>query len=867
MKPRKKSIIESTSKIPIHRCRHPYLLIHSIYRIHHALVIQITIMLQSFQTLLIAALSNSKNVGSIFCLVSSFHLLFTDAFVVRSARSYTYYNNNKYDSNNYNNLYNEIDNRIILMHGTTTKLYGGRSDDNRKKKPLRQRSTTNDVLSIQQQQNNNNDIVQIEYDIIRSPIVVDDNNNKKRSNNKSNCDNFYYGVIGSDDSGMGAIAGPIVTVSCCCVSDHESDNGNSIIPGVTDSKELSYEKCLDIYNQIVNHNSNNQHVSSSTTKNNINNIYWSYSIRTNEEIDQCKNVQQATMDSFVESIRNVTKQIVLDAACIDTKKNNSHNKMMFYSIVDGHKSPSSKDLSYTIQLDDDDTSTTICSDGSASNVTMIEFVSRPWKHADSIVYTVALASILARVIRQQYMDELIKLDNQSFVVYQLDQNGGYPTRQHIAALHQYGPSSIHRISCQPVYNVMQTVYYQEQQQHRQTLENEQRSAVVPNITNTTLYEQYSPFVDNSDDKQSPEKREISSSSSSSIRTSSVLSPSTQKTAASSSKKSFLSYSSNNMVLSKGRPLHGKQSFMEESSTIRRRITFGTMAAITAALNNNAIPMLSSSSNAMTIDKKTGIALPDIGEIESSVPKDWSTIENPIDDRKRALSRLDTTDDAIFYSNPRFVEHVDEQAVQIMTKYITNTALQSAASSSGVVDENDNTISVLDLCSSWTSHIDTTAVNNDLIRKKLLRRVAGLGMNEIELKANPVLTEFTVQDLNANPILPYPSNSFDVVLIQLSIDYLIRPLEVCQEIGRVLKPNGTVHILYSNRLFLSKAVAIWTGADDIDHTYTVASYLYFCEPNLFQNIRAIDLSVRNSRSKNIMGDPMYVVTCQKAQQIK
>ena len=144
----------------------------------------------------------------------------------------------------------------------------------------------------------------------------------------------------------------------------------------------------------------------------------------------------------------------------------------------------------------------------------------------------------------------------------------------------------------------------------------------------------------------------------------------------------------------------------------------------------------------------------------------------------------------------------------------------------------------------------------------LERVAGLGMNAKELQANKALTEWTVQDLNQRPVLPYADNSFDVVLCQLSIDYLNKPLEVCQEIGRVLKPGGTVHILFSNRLFLSKAVALWTGADDIDHTYTVACYPYFCQGGL-TDVQARDLSLRKGRDQRIVGDPLYVVTATKA----
>lgn len=59
----------------------------------------------------------------------------------------------------------------------------------------------------------------------------------------------------------------------------------------------------------------------------------------------------------------------------------------------------------------------------------------------------------------------------------------------------------------------------------------------------------------------------------------------------------------------------------------------------------------------------------------------------------------------------------------------------------------------------------------------------------------------------------------------------------------------------------QAVALWTGADDIDHTYTVACYLHFCNGG-FDNIQAKDLSIRKGRDKRIVGDPLYVVTAIK-----
>ena len=247
--------------------------------------------------------------------------------------------------------------------------------------------------------------------------------------------------------------------------------------------------------------------------------------------------------------------------------------------------------------------------------------------------------------------------------------------------------------------------------------------------------------------------------------------------------------------------------------------------------------------AMTTDKKTGIALPEVNDIENAVPKDWSIIDNPFEDSDKSIfGKLDSKPDSIFYADPRFVEHVDDNAVKSLTEYISNEAIQ----------EGDT---VLDLCSSWTSHY--VSDNN-----KKVERFSGLGMNAKELEANKILSDWVVQDLNIDPNVSYGDNTFDAIVCQLSIDYLTRPLDVMKEAGRILKPGGKIHILFSNRLFLQKAVGLWTGADDLDHVFYVASYLHFSGGD-FQNIAAKDLSKRN-RGKQIVGDPLYVVTAIKGQ---
>lgn len=98
------------------------------------------------------------------------------------------------------------------------------------------------------------------------------------------------------------------------------------------------------------------------------------------------------------------------------------------------------------------------------------------------------------------------------------------------------------------------------------------------------------------------------------------------------------------------------------------------------------------------------------------------------------------------------------------------------------------INILDLCSSWVSHVPTTAITVEQVN-----RFVGLGMNMEELEANKRLTERFVQDLNKNFTLPFENRIFDTVLLQLSIDYLIHPIEVMKEISRILQPNGTIII--------------------------------------------------------------------------
>eukprot|EP00741_Cyanophora_paradoxa_P007781 tig00001208_g7528.t1 len=221
---------------------------------------------------------------------------------------------------------------------------------------------------------------------------------------------------------------------------------------------------------------------------------------------------------------------------------------------------------------------------------------------------------------------------------------------------------------------------------------------------------------------------------------------------------------------------------------------------------------------------------------ATYPKEW-----PYDERD--FERYDETEDAAFYSLPRFVEHIDDGAIAALVAFYSAWLPKGG--------------DVLDICSSWTSHFPPGyAAAGD----RATRRISGMGMNEAELKANGDLTDFVVRDLNVDPSLPYPDASFDAVTCVVSVDYLTRPLEVFREVARVLRPGGRAAMVYSNRVFQTKAVSLWLQTGDLEHARIIGSFFHYAggfEPASFRDFSPRNLLGRRS------GDPLYVVTARRA----
>jgi SAM-dependent methyltransferase len=210
-------------------------------------------------------------------------------------------------------------------------------------------------------------------------------------------------------------------------------------------------------------------------------------------------------------------------------------------------------------------------------------------------------------------------------------------------------------------------------------------------------------------------------------------------------------------------------------------------------------------------------------------------------RPNDRTKLDDTDDKLFYSLPRFVTHVDEGFIQQLTDLYRQLLKPNTR--------------ILDLMSSWVSHLPEE-IN--------FSHIEGHGLNADELSRNSYLNHSFVQNLNDKPQLPLKDNDFDAVLNCVSVQYLQYPEAVFSEIHRVLKPGGVAIISFSNRMFYQKAIQAWRDASESGRVELVKGY--FTGISGFSTAEVIS---RQSSVPNFLqwlgaggGDPFYAVVAYK-----
>lgn len=196
-------------------------------------------------------------------------------------------------------------------------------------------------------------------------------------------------------------------------------------------------------------------------------------------------------------------------------------------------------------------------------------------------------------------------------------------------------------------------------------------------------------------------------------------------------------------------------------------------------------------------------------------------------------------DGAFYTVPKFGHHAGDECRASLSEFY------------GSVLPPNGQGAVLDLCSSFTSHYP---------EGYKAKKCVALGLNFLELVANPSKTDYKVQDLNQNPKLPFDDASFDVITNSLSVDYMTRPLELFEEMHRVLKPGGLACMAFTNRCFPTKIVPIWNKPfTEMHHAQTVGAYFKF-------SAGWAEIGVADCSPDGWVGqrDPMIIVMARKSE---
>ncbi|MGM0454518.1 MAG: methyltransferase domain-containing protein [Thermodesulfobacteriota bacterium] len=210
----------------------------------------------------------------------------------------------------------------------------------------------------------------------------------------------------------------------------------------------------------------------------------------------------------------------------------------------------------------------------------------------------------------------------------------------------------------------------------------------------------------------------------------------------------------------------------------------------------------------------------------------------------AFARQDEREDGLFYENPRFVNHIDDKAIEVIRDLYGRLLAPQ--------------MRVLDLMSSWMSHLPD---------QMAFEHVSGLGMNTAELAANDRLSDYLVHDVNTAPRLPYADESFDAVICTVSVEYLTSPFDIFEAVRRVLKPDGYFILTFSNRWFAPKVIGIWPELHMMERMGLVLEYFHrsrgFDRLNTF-TVQGHDRPETDKYYPQMLeADPVFAVWGQKA----
>lgn len=239
--------------------------------------------------------------------------------------------------------------------------------------------------------------------------LTNKNNKVKKTRVRTvfNLEHFYLDdldtiEIGADEAGRGPLFGRVYSAAVILPKDNSFDHFK-----MKDSKKFHSKKHIDEVADYIKKNA----------------LAWYVSFEDEKTIDQI-NILQATqkaMHTAILETRNQYKELMKKQ---EKKENNDYK---FYLLIDGNYF---NPISYYNK-----------------NINKIESLPYTCIEGGDNKYTaIAAASILAKVERDKYIEELCKENPGLIEKYGIDQNKGYGARRHLDGIKEHGITVWHRRS-------------------------------------------------------------------------------------------------------------------------------------------------------------------------------------------------------------------------------------------------------------------------------------------------------------------------------------------------------------------------------------------------------------------------------------
>lgn len=189
-------------------------------------------------------------------------------------------------------------------------------------------------------------------------------------------------LVGVDEAGRGPLAGPVVAAAVAIRFSHEGLVKEFMELGVRDSKFILPKKREKLFAVLTTHEA----------------VHWGVASVDEKTIDRI-NILQASLQAMKQATDAMLKKQL--------------DPQQAYVYIDGRD---------------------IIPDMSVDQKAVIG--------GDAIVFSIAAASIIAKVTRDRIMDTYTK----KYPQYQFEKHKGYGTKLHYAAIAEHGPCPIHRKS-------------------------------------------------------------------------------------------------------------------------------------------------------------------------------------------------------------------------------------------------------------------------------------------------------------------------------------------------------------------------------------------------------------------------------------